>query len=316
MSNVEEGEFEIHVLDFTFKVLTICGCWRPKSWTSIYKRVAYRLYTILLILLTNTFVLSQIMDIILIADNPDDLSDNFCILLPMFITCYKMLSLLVNRKSIAKLTNILMEEPCRPLRPNEVKIQQKFDKGIQINTLHYATLGLTACASAVFTSLLNFGERKLTYRAWMPFEYSSTTLFSLLYAHQLIGLTFGALMNVACDGLLCGFLVHICCQLEILTSRLKEIMFYSRTIRDCVRQHCVIFRFAVIVNATFNMIITIQFVMSMLVVCFNLYQVTEMTINAKYIRIAMLMCCMLTQIFVYCWYGNEVKLKVQDIFYY
>ncbi|XP_067207942.1 odorant receptor 10-like isoform X2 [Linepithema humile] len=61
------------------------------------------------------------------------------------------------------------------------------------------------------------------------------------------------------------------------------------------------------------MIITIQFVMSMLVVCFNLYQVTEMTINAKYIRIAMLMCCMLTQIFVYCWYGNEVKLKSRQL---
>lgn len=76
------------------------------------------------------------------------------------------------------------------------------------------------------------------------------------------------------------------------------------------------FRFALIVNATFNMIITFQFLISMLVVCFNLYQITEMAINAKYVRIAMLMCCMLTQIFVYCWYGNEVKLKVQDYFYY
>lgn len=78
------------------------------------------------------------------------------------------------------------------------------------------------------------------------------------------------------------------------------------------------FRFAFIVNATFRMVITIQFLMSMLVVCFNLYQLTQLRIGARYIRLAMFMCCMLTQIFVYCWYGNEVKLKVRalNIYYY
>jgi len=50
---------------------------------------------------------------------------------------------------------------------------------------------------------------------------------------------------------------------------------------------------------------------STLVVCFNLYQLTRSTItNAKYVQLALYMCSMLTQIFFYCWYGNEVKLKV------
>lgn len=121
----------MQVLEFTFKVLTICGCWRPESWTSKYKRIIYRVYTVLIILLVNSFTLSQFMDIILIADNPDDVSDNFSILLPMFISCYKLLSLLANHKSIVKLTDILTKEPCRPSRPNELKIYYKFDKGIQ-----------------------------------------------------------------------------------------------------------------------------------------------------------------------------------------
>lgn len=69
-------------------------------------------------------------------------------------------------------------------------------------------------------------------------------------------------------------------------------------------------RFAFMVNKKFRPIITVQFVVSMLVVCFNLYQLTQMTINAKSIQIMLYMCCMLTQISIYCWYGNEVKLKV------
>lgn len=113
----------------------------------------------------------------------------------------------------------------------------------RLYTLHYAILGLVTCASITFISLLtDFGERKLTYRAWMPFEYSSTIVFCILYAHQLIGLIMAALLNVACDGLICGLLVHICCQFEILACRLRRIMLYSNTLRNCVRQHCNIFR--------------------------------------------------------------------------
>lgn len=131
MSDTIKREFKMRVLEFTFKVLTICGCWRPESWTSLYKRAVYHVYTILILFLVNSFTLSQFMDIILTVDNADDFSDSFSTLLPMFNSCYKMFSLLVNHKTIVKLTDLLAQKPCRPLRPNEMKIQYKFDKYVQ-----------------------------------------------------------------------------------------------------------------------------------------------------------------------------------------
>ncbi|CAL1676388.1 unnamed protein product [Lasius platythorax] len=298
------------ILEFTFQMLTICGCWQPESWTSVYKRIIYRVYTVLVILLINSFVLSQFMDIILIVDNTDDFCDNFCVLLPMIIVCYKLFSLLTSHRNIIKLTDILNKEPCKPLKPNEIKIHYKFDKGMQINTFHYTAMCMVTCVIITFTSLLtNFGERKLTYRAWVPFEYSSMTLFCLLYIHQLIGLVMGAVVNIACDSLICGLLEHVCCQFEILTYRLKRIMLHSDGLRNCVQQHCKIFKLAVLVNANFRMVITIQFIMSMFVVCFNLYVISLSKLDSRCIRLALFMGCMLTQIFVYCWYGNQVKLK-------
>ncbi|CAL1676387.1 unnamed protein product [Lasius platythorax] len=300
----------MNVLEFPFKVLTICGCWQPESWTSVYKHIMYRMYTVIIILLVNSFTLSQFMDIILIVDNTDDFCDNFCILLPMIITCFKLFSLLANRKYIIKLTDILTKEPCKPLKPNEIKIHYKFDKGIQSNTFHYAAMCLVTWISITFTSLMtNFGQRKLTFRAWVPFEYSSMTLFCLLYIHQLMGLIVGALLNAACDGLICGLMVHICSQFEILAYRLRTIMLYSDGVRNCVEQHCSIFRFAFLVNEKFRIIITIQFLMSMFEMCFNLYQITISKLDARCIRLALFMSCMLVEVFVYCWYGNEVKLK-------
>lgn len=62
------------------------------------------------------------------------------------------------------------------------------------------------------------------------------------------------------------------------------------------------------VNKKFRFTITLQFIISTLVVCVTLYQLTKT--NAKIIQLGLYMSCMLTQIFLYCWYGNEVRLKV------
>ncbi|XP_011050405.1 PREDICTED: odorant receptor 46a, isoform A-like [Acromyrmex echinatior] len=169
-----------------------------------------------------------------------------------------------------------MERPYRPSKSTEMEILYKFDKDIE---------------------------------AWLPFDYSSTILFYLMYIHQLISLATAAFINVGCDTLICGLLVHICCQIEILTCRLKKIISYSNVLRSCVHQHYHIIRLAYIVNTKFRLIIIIQFITSTLIICFSLYQISKTTTKAKYIEMTLYISSMLTQIFFYCWYGNEVKIK-------
>ncbi|XP_032691309.1 putative odorant receptor 92a [Odontomachus brunneus] len=219
-----------------------------------------------------------------------------------------MFSLLINRKNIAMLTDILTNKPCAPIESIEVEIQQKFDKLIETNTLHYAILVEVTCVSISIASLCtDYRKEKLTFRAWLPYDYSSTTLFHITYFHQLISLIVGSVLHVACDGLICGLLLHICCQIEILNYRLKQIIRNPEVLRHCVIQHNLIFKFAHLLNKKFRYTITFQFIVSMLVVCFTLYQLSKMSV--KFVELGLYMSCMLTQIFLYCWYGNEVKLK-------
>ncbi|CAL1676393.1 unnamed protein product [Lasius platythorax] len=207
------------------------------------------------------------------------------------------------------LTDILINGPCRPLEPAEIEIRQRFDKLIETNTLYYMILVELTCASTAVASLLtDYRKKKLTFRAWLPFNYySSTTLFHCTYFHQLISLTVGSVLHVACDGLICGLLLHICCQIEILSYRLKKIARNPKILRDCVNQHNLISKFALLLNKKFRFTISFQFLVSTLVVCFTLYQLTKT--SGKFVELGMYMSCMLTQIFLYCWYGNEVKLK-------
>ncbi|KAF3054568.1 Odorant receptor 164 [Nylanderia fulva] len=289
----------MRVLDFTFKILMICGCWIPNSWTTPYKRLVYHVYTIFIMLLIHTFMLSQLMDLILTVDNADDFTDNFYMLLAMIVSCCKMFTLLLNRNNIAMLIDILVKKPCKPVQSDEVEIQQKFDKLIQTNTLYYAIWVETTCVCIAVTSLLTeFGKGRLTFRAWLPFNYTSPSLFRIVYIHQLISLTAGSVLHVACDGLICGLLVHVCCQIEIMECRLRKVAHNPEILHKSVLQHNRVFNFARLVNEKFRLTIVIQFVVSTLVMCFNLYQFTKSTaLKAKYMQLIMYMGCMLSQIF-------------------
>lgn len=64
------------------------------------------------------------------------------------------------------------------------------------------------------------------------------------------------------------------------------------------------------VNDNFKEITSLQFVLSTGAVCFNLYRLSLLTYGPKFVDTLSYMLCLLLQIFYYCWYGNEVKLKV------
>lgn len=101
----------MHVLQFTFKILTIIGCWQPKSWSS-YRLTVYNVYTIYtIVILLHAFLITQFLNIIWNVDNAEEFTENFYATLATFVSCSKMLSLLVNRNNINTLTNILVEKP-------------------------------------------------------------------------------------------------------------------------------------------------------------------------------------------------------------
>lgn len=123
-------------------------------------------------------------------------------------------------------------------------MQQCLQLFFRANTIHYAILVETTCVCITLTSLLtDFRKRTLTFRAWLPYDYSLPFLYYITYAHQLISLIMGSVLHVACDGLICGLLVHICCQIKILESRLRRIAREPDILHDCILQHNRIFEF-------------------------------------------------------------------------
>jgi len=87
------------------------------------------------------------------------------------------------------------------------------------------------------TSLFtDFRQGNLAYREWILFEWSDTVYY-LIYFRQLMSLTAASIVNVACDIMICGLLLHIYCQIEILECRVRKSLRNRGDLGECVRQH-------------------------------------------------------------------------------
>lgn len=65
------------------------------------------------------------------------------------------------------------------------------------------------------------------------------------------------------------------------------------------------------VNDAFQSIMFFQFCTSLSMICFNFYRIMQIEMDSRYIGTILYMVCSLMQIFYYCWFSNEVKLKVR-----
>ncbi|XP_025265983.1 odorant receptor Or1-like [Camponotus floridanus] len=297
------------VMKFTLTILAIAGCWRPFSWTSLIKHALYNAYTLLIISFLYSFTFTQFMDLILNVDNPDDFTSTLFTMLTMCVSCYKIFSMWMNHENIATLIQALTMGLFKPVVPVEIEIQRKFDKMIQTYAMCYTIMIIISCAGNILISLLtNFKERKLTFREWVPYDYSSYVIFCLTYTHQYLGIIASCFVNISCDSLIIGLLLHLCCQLTILKYRLKNITNDQSILRECVRHHHHIIEYAHATNARFSKIIAFQFLVSTFVVCSSLYQITKMVLSAYQISLITYVLCILAQIFIYCWFGNKLKL--------
>ncbi|XP_015127536.1 odorant receptor Or1 isoform X2 [Diachasma alloeum] len=85
-------------------------------------------------------------------------------------------------------------------------------------------------------------------------------------------------------------------------------------VSTCVEFALAIERFANEIKDIFQAGILVQFIASCLIVCASLFALTILPPKSfQFFSLAQYLACMLIQIFLYCWRGNEVSLKFSDL---
>ncbi|XP_076377256.1 odorant receptor 46a [Megalopta genalis] len=305
----------MQVLRWTFMLITLCGCWRLPSWNSTPWRYLYNVYTWTCTLLTLLLLVGEILDLVLTVDNRSDLSENLFKTMTFAVDCYKLATILSSRENIETLMDILESEPFAPVSDEELEIRTKFDKSAEkVMKIYMTGLDVWSAWTVLGSLAVNFTSRKLLYRVWLPFEYKSATIFSLVYLHHALITVFSITLAVAYDSLFTGLMIHIYSQFEILGYRLRNVhRMADDSVKHCVRHHDQIYKFANMVNDEFKSVTFIQFFMTTGVMCFSLYQLSLSEHSGNLADVFFYGSCLLLQIFYFCWFGNEVKLKSLEV---
>ncbi|XP_076761399.1 odorant receptor 94b-like [Xylocopa sonorina] len=271
--------------------------------------LAKELYSLIIIILSFAFVISAIASIFTVKDM-NEFADSSNILIAMCISCSKLVNVLHKREAIINLMNSFLEEPCATTNNEEAQIQLKR------NAVRYTLLIETAVSITVLNSLrTNFQYGRLTYRGWIPYNYTSEITFPLTFTFQLLPVVMQSLVQGATDSLFFGVLAQICCQFEILLFRLNDVTTNSQgTLRRFVRHHNCIYQLAGMTNKALYLNIFSQLFGSSLLLCLSLIQLIKLDIlSTEFLATVTYMAIMIMQSFLYCWYGNEVKMKSIDL---
>nr|XP_012143127.1 PREDICTED: odorant receptor 22b-like [Megachile rotundata] len=263
---------------------------------------------------------AQSLDIAFHVTNLDEFSDNFATTSLLLVDCIKHGVLSMRRDSLIELTDMLSKNLFASVTKREIKIRERYDKLVELNTNLYAICFFGGAVFAfVTTTIIDFKKRRLIVSVWLPYNYSSATLYLLTSAYEWVAGEYAIMTSAACDCLYIGLLLHICGQIKVLEHRfqtLTEEGYYS--LNQCAAHHYNIYQFvfdqsgsivesstikwfAKMVNKKFTEVMFFQFAARMLIE----------TLIYSFGTFA--------QIAYYCWFSNEVKLKsiefADEIFY-
>lgn len=133
-----------------------------------------------------------------------------------------------------------------------------------------------------------------------------------------LAVAWNALIIVVHDTLYISLMNHVCCQVQVLRISLEHIQFKEyrdspfNEIKNCIKHHQHIIALRNRIEAVFSEMLLLQFLTSLLIFGMTGFQATVNGSNGStsQITIYAYCCCILFELFVYCWFSNQAITQV------
>ncbi|RZC41867.1 7tm 6 domain containing protein, partial [Asbolus verrucosus] len=167
-------------------------------------------------------------------------------------------------------------------------------------------------------------DSRLPFLAWYPYNSKVSPFYEITYVYQIVSISFIAIANSNIDTLIAALNMYIGAQFDILCDDLRNLqdltqsasLSFNEKLTDCIQHHKKILSFAEDSNNCFNWIIFLQFFASSLSISLTLFQMTVVIpLTNEFNSLFSFVSAMLVEIFIYCWFGNEVEIKSSNVPY-
>ncbi|XP_014606638.1 PREDICTED: odorant receptor 46a, isoform A [Polistes canadensis] len=327
------------ILPVNFKIFTFCGIWRERDDLDIFMRLINFFHGSMVITIIFYFTLTELIEIIVSRNDLEDVTESLFMALTFLALCFKLLNILFRKRKLLILLNLLREKICRPRNVTEEKILESYSRrGTKYICWEYKILIIEMCLRAIakwctlsFMALsettavafvlapimeLHRSNRVLPYNTYLPYSIEELHAYLVTYLIHTVSIIYGALLNVSFDSLVYGLTLHVCGQIAILSERCTQTLREgnSNEIKECVRHYVFIHGLVKRIESLFIWTIAVLFLFSLITLCTTIFQMSKKNpLTVEFLSFVLYTGSMMFQIFCYCWYGNELRLKSKEI---
>ncbi|KAI8127624.1 isoform A, Odorant receptor 46a [Lucilia cuprina] len=304
-------------------LLQCFGLWdlRPDTLRSL--KMIYKIYGYILTFGMLLFDWAMFMQVVTNLDNIDEAIKVFFVFGTALAVYGKYDRIKTKNQLFEQLFQLLIDVHFQPANNYERKIVLKSIKLSTKLSKFYACLSVTALSGLIMTQYLS-AIKELPVNIYIPFEVDTNWKYNSLYVFECIFLSLLCLVNVAFDSLSTSLFIHIKCQLDMLGHRLENIgcnsklsqQFIMQQLKDCARYYNRLIMLTNNIEDLVSIPISLQIGCSVLVLIANFYAMSMLSDPEElpiFLKIALYQCCMLTQIFMMCYFSNEVSLKSSEL---
>ncbi|RLU26275.1 ObirOr5-D1 [Ooceraea biroi] len=315
------------ILPLNFRVLWFCGAWNERSSSNTFIRFLCFCYKYAVFILIYQFTISEIIELIRMRDHIEELTEGLFLALTYVALCFKYGNFLARQNQVSMLLDCFRGETCQPKNSEEKMILSRYNRKAEWCARAFMIMCQASCVAHILAPIVGpqDTDRPLPFKTYLPYSISGLFPYVATYLQHVGAIFYGVLLNVAFDTLVYGFTLHVCGQIELLRHRLSEIFRnYPDTERtdsgkdamidECVKHHLHVHEIVRRIQSLFVWTVTVLFIFSMVTLCTSIFQMSKKELlSAKFFSLLLYLGCMLFQVFLYCWYGNELELKSKSI---
>ncbi|KAJ3663333.1 hypothetical protein Zmor_007624 [Zophobas morio] len=297
-------------------MLHLLGLW-PKE-DEVYKLNLYSTYAFVsTVVIMGGHNLFQILNLCFVYKDLKALATTIFTTSEEVLVSVKIYFFTKNIGGVKKLLNSLYKDSFQPKNEKQVDLA---NSSLNVWKIVYGYFLFITIISSIIWSTLPFltksvEKKQLPLSAWYPYNNTISPLYELTFLHQVLGIWYIILSNVNIDTFFYALLTCIVIQCDILCDNCKNLesvnFNFNQSLIFCIKHQKEILSFAQTTNELFETVILGHFVTSTVVIATTLFMITLVDpLSTEGLIIVFYAVAIITEIFVYCWFGNQVDFKV------
>nr|WCC57539.1 odorant receptor 22 [Papilio memnon] len=219
-------------------------------------------------------------------------------------------------------------------------MKQNATSMLRLLRMYHCAIFLCALMWTIFPVVNRALGENVQFTGYFPFDTTDTPVFALTLTYMSILITLQAYGNVTMDCTIVAFYAQAKTQMQMLRYDLEHLSdtgknnvdynYISKNYKDvgCIRfkplqkkkfvtgvkHHQQILWFVKEVQSIFAEAMVVQFLVMAWVICMTVYKIVGLRIlSAEFFSMAMYLACMLAQLFIYCYYGTQLKYESEGV---